>query len=593
MLFLTERVKGGAWMYQQESHHFFTREDFQHALEEMIQPLRNEMIHSELAGLHLGSSGAVYDQKRADMEALIRVLWGLGPYWTMNQEDELRDVYIQKVSNGTDPDSPYYWGTVEDYDQYIVEMAALSLNLLLNKDSFWVEMSTTSQRNLVAWLAQALDKKIPKNNWTFFKVLIRLALAHCGEKLNREKLIEELTLIDTMAIENGWYVDGKPTQKDYYVPFAFHYYGLIFAKFMKEELPEWADKFIDRARRFTQEFIYFFDSAGEALPYGRSLTYRFAQGAFFSALIFAEVEAIPWGQIKTLLSNHLQTWLAHDIFTFDGRLSIGYHYENLVMAEGYNAPGSPYWAFKFFLLLATEPAHPFWQAEPESIVKKENQIVTAGNMFVVQAKNGQHVLGYPFGNLVHNQAHAEAKYSKFVYSTKFGFSVPKASSEYEAGAFDNVLAVSRDGQYYRVKGEVIDYHADNNCVSYLWRPFREVEIQTEIYPFGEWHVRVHEIKTTIPIEIREGGFSLPLKGKNIGGIIEPLSAKIISEELCSQIIAIEGYEKAKITQLEANTSLFFPRTSLPYLKNQLQPGTHRLICLVGGITGEGEKHAEN
>lgn len=166
-------------MYQQESHHFFTREDFQHALEAMIQPLRNEIIHSELAGLHLGSSGAVYDQKRADMEALIRVLWGLGPYWTMNQEDELRDVYIQKVSNGTDPDSPYYWGTVEDYDQYIVEMAALSLNLLLNKDSFWVEMSTTSQRNLVAWLAQALDKKIPKNNWTFFKVLIRLALAHC------------------------------------------------------------------------------------------------------------------------------------------------------------------------------------------------------------------------------------------------------------------------------------------------------------------------------------------------------------------------------------------------------------------------------
>ncbi len=75
---------------------------------------------------------------------------------------------------------------------------------------------------------------------------------------------------------------------------------------------------------------------------------------FFSALIFAEVEAIPWGQIKTLLSNHMKQWMTHDIFTYDGRLSIGYHYENLVMAEGYNAPGSPYWALKVFLLLATK-----------------------------------------------------------------------------------------------------------------------------------------------------------------------------------------------------------------------------------------------
>ena len=27
-----------------------------------------------------------------------------------------------------------------------------------------------------------------------------------------------------------------------------------------------------------------------------------------------------------------------------------YHYENLVMAEGYNAPGSLYWSLKTFLV---------------------------------------------------------------------------------------------------------------------------------------------------------------------------------------------------------------------------------------------------
>ncbi len=56
--------------------------------------------------------------------------------------------------------------------------------------------------------------------------------------------------------------------------------------------------FKERAILFAQDFVYYFDEDGEALPYGRSLTYRFAQGAFFSALVFADVEAIPWGQVR-------------------------------------------------------------------------------------------------------------------------------------------------------------------------------------------------------------------------------------------------------------------------------------------------------
>ena len=48
---------------------------------------------------------------------------------------------------------------------------------------------------------------------------------------------------------------GKSSQKDYYVPFAFHYYGLIFAKLMKDDFPEWSEKFIYRAKEFTKDYI--------------------------------------------------------------------------------------------------------------------------------------------------------------------------------------------------------------------------------------------------------------------------------------------------------------------------------------------------
>ncbi len=576
---------GAKSMESLKSNLFLTREAYLEAFETIMTPLKTAILTSEKPGVNFGSSGAVYDQQHAEMEALIRPLWGIGPYWVTCKDDVLRDAYVEKLIAGTDPSSPDYWGDIVDYDQYIVE-AALSLTLLLHKTYFWSCFSEKQQENIMVWLNKALGCKIPKNNWTFFKVLIRLALEGCGQVINQAELEEELALIERMYLGDGWYMDGKTTQRDYYISFAFHYYSLIYVKFMRERDPIRAKRFTERAVMFAQDYLYYFDEEGEALPYGRSQTYRFAQGAFFAALIFAEVEALPWGQIKTLLAKHLHCWMQQAIFTYDGRLSIGYHYENLVMAEGYNAPGSPYWAFKTFLLLAVDQDHPFWRAEPLAIKREEKRLIEKGNMLLSHPKMKTHVLGYPAGLWLENQAHAAAKYSKFVYSSRFGFSVPKAGARYEEGAFDNVLAVSRDGEYFRVKGKVHDFYLTEEQVYYKWLPFQEVEIETTIYPFGEWHVRVHEIVTSVPLKVREGGFSLPLLGKFSEKELGKEWARVDSGELCSQIVAIEGYDHAGILQPEPNTSLFFPRTSLPYLQKELPIGTHRLICLVGGVTRE-------
>lgn len=562
---------------------FLTRLDYQRALEDMIAPLREAILADDYPGLNLGSSGAVYDRTRAEMEALVRPLWGLAPYWRVCPDDPLRAAYVEKVIAGTDPEHAFYWGRITDYDQYIVEAAALSLTLLLQKDAFWTALPQKNQRKLVAWLSQALECKIPKNNWTFFKVLIRVALFHCGEPLAKEELSQELALIDSMYVGDGWYVDGKTTQRDYYIPFAFHYYGLIYATFMQDEDPEWAQRFKERATLFAQDFVYYFDEDGEALPYGRSLTYRFAQGAFFSALVFADVEAIPWGQMRGLLAKHLRNWMAQEIFTFDGRLSIGYHYENHEMAEGYNAPGSPYWGLKTFLLLAVAETHPFWRAEPEPIKREPQKRIEKGNMLLVHNEKSHHLLGYPAGLMLEQQAHAQAKYSKFVYSSKLGFSVPKAGVTYAEGAFDSTLAIARDGSYFRTKGAVRDYRVTEKGVFYQWVPFEEVVIETEIYPFGQWHVRVHELTTTISLDLREGGFSVPLTGRLPQAQTGPTWSRVSEEGFCSQIINIKGYQQASIVQPEANTSVFFPRTSFPYLAQHILPGKHRLICLVGGI----------
>lgn len=315
----------------QIKNEFLTQEDYLLAVKKLVKPLKKELLGNKKSILHLGNSGTVYGEKRADMEAFIRPLWGLSPYWTIEKESLLEETYVKKIIQGTNPSSLNYWGDIRDYDQYIVEMPAICLTLLLHKSRWMADVGTKERQQVLKWLKQALNKTIPKNNWIFFKVLIRVTLYIFGEGLDKKALEKELELIDNMYIGNGWYFDGKESQKDYYAAFAFHYYGLIYATFMKEEDTKRAQVFIERATLFARDYQYYFDRTGSAIPFGRSLTYRFAQGAFFSALIFAEVEAIPWGEMKWLLSQHMKHWMKQPMFNRKDYLSIGYHYENLVI----------------------------------------------------------------------------------------------------------------------------------------------------------------------------------------------------------------------------------------------------------------------
>ena len=127
--------------------------------------------------------------------------------------------------------------------------------------------------------------------------------------------------------------------------------------------------------------LYWFASDGAALPYGRSLTYRFSQSAFWSALAYAGVEPFSIGEIKGLILRNLR--IKQPIFDSNGLLTIGYRYPNLLMAENYNAPGSPYWALKTFLILALPEDHPFWQAEELPLPALKEKVVQKSPRFII------------------------------------------------------------------------------------------------------------------------------------------------------------------------------------------------------------------
>ncbi|MDH6363964.1 hypothetical protein M2139_000949 [Enterococcus sp. PF1-24] len=560
---------------------FSSKKEVSQGFSDLFAPLKPFFEKDRLGHLKLGSHGTVYNEETREVEAFMRPLWGYAPYLTQGDSSFL-NTFLAGIIAGTDPKHPDYWGEVQDFDQLIVEMASLSTTLLLNKEKVWDLLSKEQQQNLHAWLIQVNDHTIPRNNWHFFRILVNVAMKKMQMSYSEEILQADLDLMDSFYVGKGWYFDGQETQFDYYISFAIHYYSLVYCRFMEEEDSERTTVMKQRAIEFAQTFKYWFDASGEALPFGRSLTYRFAQCSFFSALVFADVEALPWSEIKGLFSRNMQNWMQQEILTTDDLLSVGYHYQNLVFAEGYNAPGSPYWSFKSFLLLAVPEDHPYWQAEatPLNIEKRQLSLPESKNYYLFN-EDLTHLQAFPAGQFVNQQNHASGKYSKFVYSTRFGFSVPKSNYLYYEGAFDSCLALSEDDHYFRTKGLDTAYEFLEDRIIHQWQPWQDVEIKSTIIPLNAgWHLRVHEIQNQRELFVYDGGFSVPKEKNNEQ--VENLIACYESSIGTSHAIGIKGYQEAEIVRTEPNTNLFYPLTVLPYVKAKLSVGNHQLVSLVGG-----------
>lgn len=254
------------------------------------------------------------------------------------------------------------------------------------------------------------------------------------------------------------------------------------------------------------------------------------------------------------------------------------------MAENYNAPGSPYWALKTFLPLALSAEHPFWKEEelplpdiPAVIVQKPAHLV------IVREPASGHVAAFNSGHLYTNEhTHTSAKYEKFVYSTGFGFSVPRSEWGLSQGAFDSMLALSESGDnLYRVRRRNMESKIVDNVLHSVWKPWTNVEVRTWIVAGLPWHIRIHRIETGRPLDAAEGGFALGQEA-GVEQQIGLTTAAVSTAWGTSGVKGLIGYEKAELIWPNANTNLLHPRTVLPTLTTFLEPGIHWLASAVYG-----------
>jgi hypothetical protein len=361
-----------------------------------------------------------------------------------------------------------------------------------------------------------------------------------------------------------------------------HAYGLVYAQLRPSD-PR-GRRFRERARAFASDFEAWFDPTGGVIPFGRSLTYRFAAGGFWAALAFADEEALSWGRVKGLLLRHLRWWSRWPISDRDGVLSLGWTYRNPWMREEYNSAGSPYWAMKAFLPLALPESHPFWQAEEEPLEPRTSAQPRAGMLLSrdatqVVALNGGHGTSAWL-----NQG--PAKYGRLVYSSLFGFSADSRAVGGRAG-HDSTLVLTRAEDAEAGVGadprerHVWEHFIEDDLVYCRWTPFEGVTVHSVLLGAAPWHLRLHRVRTDVPLRAEESGFALGVPSPEAHDAKAGRGeARAESAWGVSAIRCLHGSREAALRPLPPNANLVHPHAVVPLLGGDLDPGVHDLACAV-------------
>jgi len=214
---------------------FKSRQDAQQAVIDLTNPLMSAFSPGK-ARVHLGSSEAHFDTAAAHLEGLARPLWGLAPLLAGGGSFDGIEAFVEGLANGADPDHPEYWGPVRDTDQRMVESAAIGYALALAPETFWDGMSDRGRSCLKDWLLASLQCSPPGNNWHFFHVMVSLGLTRVGVAHDQSIIESDLDTLESYAMDAGWYRDGMDRRADHYIPFAMHFYGLLYAGYGPDAL---------------------------------------------------------------------------------------------------------------------------------------------------------------------------------------------------------------------------------------------------------------------------------------------------------------------------------------------------------------------
>ncbi|WP_307713942.1 DUF2264 domain-containing protein [Streptomyces sp. V4I23] len=399
------------------------------------------------------------------------------------------------------PQAPDAWPLMADVRQAVVESASVALALRLTRPWLWDTLDDRTRERVVDWLLPALGPSPVDNNWWLFGLTVAGFLQDAGIETDRAQRTIDRALgrIEQWWLGDGWYSDGPNRAFDHYNAWALHFYPVLHAHLAGDKAL--LDHYGPRLHRHLDDVTRLFDANGAPLPYGRSLTYRFAAAAApWLGALTGHTPLTP-GATRRLASGTLRHFLDRGATDERGLLTLGWYGTYEPAVQSYSGPASPYWASKGFLGLLLPATHPVWTDPEEPLpAETEDAVTTLGppGMLIQSTAADGLVRLHNHGSNHVDPREDDPGYARFAYSTRTGPAIETA---------DNHFALLIDGAPTR-RGPAEPLGHGPGWAASAHTPHPGVRVVSATLAHGRAEVRAHLVVGAPPgTPVRQTGWA--------------------------------------------------------------------------------------
>ena len=456
------------------------------------------------------------------------------------------------------------------YDQKAVELIPIASMLYLYPQYTWDTYTDSQRERIINYLDNINKILIIENNWQFFRIVVSSILQHLTHKDYGNYIKKSWQCVENCYCGNGWYRDGTWGPKDYYIAFGYHFYSLWFAYLFPNNSK--VSEIINRARDFAKDYFYFFDQNGYMIPYGRSLTYRFATLSFWSLYLLVCHDEEQKEQIHYIIYNNIDWWKNQQITDKTGVLNLGYAYRNELICEDYISSGSVYWSLKFFLILLLNKNDKFWRTTSKS--PTNNYIINniANGDIIISQYYSSHTI-YPNSFDGSPNPQNASKYMHFAYNSLTGFNLNKDNTNFNLLSDDSSLVFNIGGVKHQRESNIY-YKAHNLVQEIVWECQNLLKIRTIVIPGFDSYVRIHIIDSELYCECFETGFAINNLNKEF---FDSCNTEIENNLVKSGMRLLYGNGHPLIIQNQPNSNICFKHTYTPAIKYKIKKGKNIIV----------------
>ncbi len=465
-------------------------------------------------------------------------------------EGSITEPFRRGLIHALDPDSPHYWGAPANAEH---AGSIFAFGALMSPKYFWEPFTTEERGRLLDHLEKLGGSRSYDNNHYYFHMMAVPLLEAHGRDARREHHTAMLERLFNWHRGDGWFIDGSNLSFDKYNAWGFHLYNNALYHFD----PRWRAQFGARIEQATADYLksyrHLFGRDGGPIPWGRSLSYRFAELAPLGWASWNGINPLPPGEARRIASGALKYFWEHGVMSEDGLIHVGYRGANGVVAEFYSGLGTSYWSAQGLVALLIPESDPFWTATEEPMPADSGEdvrwVIPGAEMVAHTRPDGDarlYPVRQPFSR-AHDHWQRGVKYQQHAYSSTLGWCALGEDVDLGAGR----AGVSLDGETwaYRDHARAISIAGDHVAsawgfdINLTYQPAiddrYELITHTLIGPSGEVHVFWHQ--SPQPVFLHLGGYGIAAPAVNDITVARPSAGIVVrTPEYHSVLRAIEA-----------------------------------------------------